>query len=907
MVITRFNRFVAKHGRVAFIIIGLVIVIPFVFFFGPGEGGADRQGYSGPVAKLYGQKIDRETFMHHMQAVDIIATLQYGRGFSSDDRFRSFWIDETLKRLIGLEAARRRGLDAVTNEQIVEYVRGQDQFRTDEGSFDKEAFTQFMQNVKQARNISGAEFDRMIRESVIVERFESVVGAGVFVSEQEVEAAARRGETKVSLKYHQFSADDVMDEVSLAPGEQAIQDYFDEFGDTIELPAKKKILVAEFKLEDFAEGDDVVSQEDVEKYYEERKQIFQQMEKDEAYERIRNLLGKGRQREKANATAEALREAALERMNDEADGLSAPAAFRAAAEELGDAVSAVKESGWFTPDTPIPNVGRRPRLSKAGYELTDEQPLSNVVYDSNGFNVACLLDTQAGETPKELTEEVQEIIAETLVDRKIENYYREHVEPYRESIEEGMTPDDLIREKQIQLNTLSDVSEEEIEKELAEYRKDIENYLKPYYKPPQRKVLLAAFQTDDYKSKISVSDEEAEDYYENNREQYSKEEVKARHILLRFDESAEEEAIEEGRAKLQTIRERIIDGADFAEMAEEHSEGPTAPKGGDLGWFSKDRMVAPFAEAAFKLEKGEVSDIVQTNFGLHLIKVDDRRSGQSFEEVSDEIRETLLTEKAERMAKEHAYEFADRAYQAVQNRKASTSPEEVFSKLASERELDPKETSWFGPQGRIRGFEREFKLAGKAYKATRENPVSEVIEGQLGVYVACWKDTQDGALPVIDDNPRLQNQVRRQLKKERALEVAREEGRNLHQEISTKLAEDEPFSDAIPEDVSFEDIDPFKPTGGRPPRQLPKAQDVVAALAGVSSNTMLEPMETEDGLLLVYLADRIVPTEEELEEMQEMYRTRLQNRKQQELLAGTYEQLQEEADLELMGPWAEQQ
>lgn len=907
MVITRFNRFVAKHGRVAFIIIGLVIVIPFVFFFGPGKSGADRQGYSGPVASLYGQKIDRETFMHHMQAVDITAILQYGRGFSSDDRFRSFWIQETLKRLIGLEAARRRGLDAVTEEQIVDYVRGLDRFRTDEDGFDKEAFTRFIQNIKQTRSIGGAEFDRMIRESVILDRFESVVGAGVFVSDEEVEAAARRGETKVELKYHQFSADDAMNKVNLTPDDPTIQDYFDEFGDTIKLPAKKKMIVAEFKLEDFASDEDAVSQEEVEKYYEERKQFFQRMEQEAAYDRIRSLLRKGGQREKARAKAEALREAALERMNAEENALPAPAALRAAAEELSDAVSAVKESGWFTPDMPIPNIGRRPRLSKAGYDLTDEQPLSNVVYDGNSFNVACLLDTQPGKTPEELTEEVREIIAETLVDRKIETYYREHVEPYRESIEEGMTPDDLIREKRIQLNTLSDVSEDDVEKQLAEYREDIETYLKPYYTPSQRKVLLTAFRTNDYEKKVSVSDEEAKGYYEDNLEQYSKEEVKARHILLRFDQETEEKALAEGRAKLRTIREQIADGADFAEMAEEHSEGPTATKGGDLGWFSKDRMVAPFTKAAFNLEKGEVSDIVKTRFGLHLIKLDDRRSGQSFEEVADEIRNTLKTEKAERLAKENAYGFADRAYQAVQNRNASTSPDEVFSNLARERELEPAETSWFGPQGRIRGFEREFGLAGKAYKATRENPVSEVIEGRQGVYVACWKDTQEGTLPVIDDNPQLQNQVRRQIKKERALEVARETGRNLHQEISTKLAEGIPFSEAVPEDVSFEDIDPFKPTGGRPPRQLPKAQDVVSALKGVSPNTMLEPMETEDGLLLVYLADRIVPTEEELQEMRDMYRTRLQNRKQQELLAGTYEQLQEDANLELMGPWAGQQ
>lgn len=106
------------------------------------------------------------------------------------------------------------------------------------------------------------------------------------------------------------------------------------------------------------------------------------------------------------------------------------------------------------------------------------------------------------------------------------------------------------------------------------------------------------------------------------------EEVRARHILV--------EKEEEARAALERVRK----GEDFAKVATELSRDPgSKPQGGDLGYFTQDRMVAPFAEAAFKLKSGEVSEPVQTQFGWHIIKVEDKRTRPlpTFEEVREEI------------------------------------------------------------------------------------------------------------------------------------------------------------------------------------------------------------------------------------------------------------------------------
>ncbi|MFM9975164.1 MAG: peptidylprolyl isomerase [Beijerinckiaceae bacterium] len=114
-------------------------------------------------------------------------------------------------------------------------------------------------------------------------------------------------------------------------------------------------------------------------------------------------------------------------------------------------------------------------------------------------------------------------------------------------------------------------------------------------------------------------------------------EVKARHILV--------EKEEEAKAAL----ERLKKGEDFAKLAGELSKDPGSGKeGGDLGWFEKERMVPEFAEAAFKLEKGGVSEIVKTQFGFHIIKVDDKRdkAPPPFDSVKDQLK-TYLMQKAQ--------------------------------------------------------------------------------------------------------------------------------------------------------------------------------------------------------------------------------------------------------------------
>jgi parvulin-like peptidyl-prolyl isomerase len=119
--------------------------------------------------------------------------------------------------------------------------------------------------------------------------------------------------------------------------------------------------------------------------------------------------------------------------------------------------------------------------------------------------------------------------------------------------------------------------------------------------------------------------------------------VKASHILLKVAPDAGEEEKAKVKSEMQSILEKARNGGDFAELAKEYSECPSAPQGGDLGYFRHGQMVKPFDEAAFALEKGQISDIVETQFGYHIIlSVDKKPAGtKPLEEVSEDIRRIL--------------------------------------------------------------------------------------------------------------------------------------------------------------------------------------------------------------------------------------------------------------------------
>lgn len=150
--------------------------------------------------------------------------------------------------------------------------------------------------------------------------------------------------------------------------------------------------------------------------------------------------------------------------------------------------------------------------------------------------------------------------------------------------------------------------------------------------------------------KVKISDEECKQYYDTHPELFKQpEQVRASHILIKVDENATEAQKKEAREKIKAVQEKVKKGEDFAELAKTYSEGPSAPGGGNLGYFRRGQMVKPFEDAAFKLKPGETSDIVETRFGYHLIKVVDKQPEKTFAyaEIKDRLNEHLKKQKVE--------------------------------------------------------------------------------------------------------------------------------------------------------------------------------------------------------------------------------------------------------------------
>jgi len=198
---------------------------------------------------------------------------------------------------------------------------------------------------------------------------------------------------------------------------------------------------------------------------------------------------------------------------------------------------------------------------------------------------------------------------------------------------------------------------------LEDLKKKIENYGQSFeeYKNGFRKQLgYWKLMETQWAGKINVTEDDAKKYYDENPKRFqTPEQVRASHILITPDtadpNADPNQAKAKAKAKIQDLLKQIKEGADFAELAKANSGCLSAAEGGDLNFFSRDQMIAPFEKAAFELEVGQLSDIVETKYGYHIIKVTDHKdSGHiSFEQAKDDIVKELTEEKQREFFKEY--------------------------------------------------------------------------------------------------------------------------------------------------------------------------------------------------------------------------------------------------------------
>jgi peptidyl-prolyl cis-trans isomerase D len=218
--------------------------------------------------------------------------------------------------------------------------------------------------------------------------------------------------------------------------------------------------------------------------------------------------------------------------------------------------------------------------------------------------------------------------------------------------------------------------QDEIKKGLHPTTEELKAYYDSHQKsyansiPEKRKVKYVAIDLAKIESGVQVSREELQAYYDQHRDQYRvAEQAKVSHILIKTplpgpDGKVDDKGVAEAQARAADLLKQIKGGANFEDLARKFSEDPgSAKEGGSLGWIPKGRTVPEFEKAAFSLPKGQISDLVKTSYGFHIIRVDDRQAAhqKTIDEVKDQIEPILKQQKAQQIAQKEAEDLAQAA------------------------------------------------------------------------------------------------------------------------------------------------------------------------------------------------------------------------------------------------------
>ena len=197
------------------------------------------------------------------------------------------------------------------------------------------------------------------------------------------------------------------------------------------------------------------------------------------------------------------------------------------------------------------------------------------------------------------------------------------------------------------------------------YRIESEGYNADSYREHMRRMIAAAKYLDGVRADaMNVSDEELEAYYRDNEIRLTlPEQVRVRHILLSWKPLGKPDDKAALYEQMNVILEKARNGEDFAELAREYSDDSTRVDGGDVGLFHRGQMVPAFEAAAFSLQPGEISDIVETPFGLHIIKLEERKQARllPLDEVREQLREHMIKEKLDVVVAEETARLREQA------------------------------------------------------------------------------------------------------------------------------------------------------------------------------------------------------------------------------------------------------
>lgn len=375
--------------------------------------------------------------------------------------------------------------------------------------------------------------------------------------------------------------------------------------------------------------------------------------------------------------------------------------------------------------------------------------------------------------------------------------------------------------------------------------------------PEKRKIRVALLDMQGIRDRISIAPQDVQRSYEDNQQQYSTpEQVRASHILLNTagkDEAAVKKQAEDILAKAKAP------GADFAKLATQYTEEEAGKtRGGDLDYFSKGQMVPEFDKIAFGLQPGQISDLVKTQYGYHIIKVTDKKAAttRSLDEVKAQIEDQLKWERAQNEAQRTADDIA-----------TTLKKPEDFDTVAKPRGLVVSDSTFFGRDEPITGIGMAPAVADRAFEL-KDGEVSDPIRTPQGFAFITVTGRQESRVPTLEE---VKERVREEVIKAKAIEAARQRAATLAPQMKTGNFE------AAAKSAGLEVITTELIARGAPIGAIGTSPAIDAAAFALSQGGVSDPVVTDNGAAIVKVIERKDPTADELRSSRETTRTELLN------------------------------
>ena len=355
--------------------------------------------------------------------------------------------------------------------------------------------------------------------------------------------------------------------------------------------------------------------------------------------------------------------------------------------------------------------------------------------------------------------------------------------------------------------------------------------------PEKRKVKYLLVDVEALRAKISVPPADVERAYNDSIEQYSTpEQVRASHILLKTQ--GKDEAIVKAKAE-DVLKEAKAPGADFAALARKYSEDEAnAKNGGDLDFFGKGRMVPEFDNVAFAMQPGQISDLVKTEFGYHIIKLTDKKAGTT--RKLDEVRQQLTEQLAFDRAQTQAATLAETL--AAQIKKPAD-----LDAVAKAQGLTVQETGFFARDEPILGVGSAPEMTARAF-SLNPGEVSAPLRTSRGFVFETLVDRKDSYIPKLDE---VKDRVREEVVKQRARDMAKERAVAMAAKLKTAPDFDKAAKAAGVEPKTTELL-----TRDSPVPDLGAAPEVLDTAFKLAEGAVSDPISTDAGTVIVKVVEK---------------------------------------------------